>query len=164
MTLTNFNVWVVLQLGIDVFLVGLFVYGIVKIRSLNLPYDIGKLLDHVQNLLQDADRLAKLYQQGVEDKKRFIQTVDARTTDRIRELDAAMRQSAGLLKQGLVQEEKRQSAACGRELEERIAAMDEAGNDLETIAAALSLPREKVKLVLKLKGRRPAAAVPAKND
>ena len=61
MTLTNFNVWVVLQLGIDVFLVGLFVYGIVKIRSLNLPDDIGKLLDHVQNLLQDANRMAKLY-------------------------------------------------------------------------------------------------------
>jgi hypothetical protein len=160
--------WLVLQLLLDLLLVGLGLHFIRSRRGAlnNSPPKKAaeRLMGLLEPLLVEADRTARAFDAQLQEKNRLIQQINERLDSRIISLNLLLNRA--------------DACGCGTsaktphvyDQQEEIIALDRAGMDAETISSRLSLPRGEVDLVLDLhhkllevrqdppEGRRPTPA------
>ena len=140
--------WLVLQLLLDLLLVGL---GLHFIRSRRDTLNSSppkkaaeRLMGLLEPLLVEADKTARAFDAQLQEKNRLIQQINERLDSRIISLNLLLNRA--------------DACGCGTsaktphvyDQQEEIIALDRAGMDAETISSRLSLPRGEVDLVLDL--------------
>jgi len=140
--------WLVLQLLMDLLLVGLVLYYVRILRS--DPHGslskaaAERLMGLLEPLLVEADKTARAFDAQLQEKNRLIQQISERLDSRIISLNLLLNRAD----------------ACGRmgtthtphvyDQQQEIIALDRAGVDADAISSRLSLPRGEVDLVLDL--------------
>lgn len=140
--------WLVLQLLLDLLLVGL---GFYFIRNRHADHHSApsqeaaeRLMGLLEPLLVEADKTARAFDTQLQEKNRLIQQIGERLDSRIISLNLLLNRAD----------------ACGRmgtthtphvyDQQQEIIALDRAGVDADAISSRLSLPRGEVDLVLDL--------------
>jgi hypothetical protein len=140
--------WLVLQLLLDLLLVGLGFYFIrsrhANLRSTPSQQAAEHLMGLLEPLLVEADKTARAFDAQLQEKNRLIQQISERLDSRIISLNLLLNRAD----------------ACGSgtpaktphvyDQQKEIITLDRAGLDAETISSRLSLPRGEVDLVLDL--------------
>jgi hypothetical protein len=140
--------WLVLQLLLDLLLVGLGLYFI-RSRHANFNHTPSQqaaehLMGLLEPLLVEADKTARAFDAQLQEKNRLIQQISERLDSRIISLNLLLNRA--------------DACGCGTpaktphvyDQQKEIIALDHAGMDAETISSRLSLPRGEVDLVLDL--------------
>ena len=140
--------WLVLQLLLDLVLVGL---GFYFIRNRHADHHSApsqeaaeRLMGLLEPLLVEADKTARAFDTQLQEKNRLIQQIGERLDSRIISLNLLLNRA--------------DACGCGTpantphvyDQQKEIIALDRAGVDAESISSRLSLPRGEVDLVLDL--------------
>jgi hypothetical protein len=140
--------WLVLQLLMDLLLVGLALYFVRSLRSdpsgSVSQQAAERLMGLLEPLLVEADKTARAFDAQLQEKNRLIQALNERLDSRIISLNLLLNRAD----------------ACGRpdsaqpphvyDQQQEIIALDRTGIDADSISRRLSLPRGEVDLVLDL--------------
>jgi F0F1-type ATP synthase membrane subunit b/b' len=124
---------------IDVFIVIVFFVLIWKLKHFTVEDTLRQKIDTMESLLGEADQLSKNLLNTLEEKHQIVIQMDEKFEQRIARLDkltTRAEQTAGSL-ETLTQDQQ-------------IHQLHQKGMDSETIAQKLSIPREKVTLVLNM--------------
>ncbi|MFO7495549.1 MAG: hypothetical protein R6X05_07945 [Desulfobacterales bacterium] len=140
--------WLVLQLLMDLLLVGLALYFVRNLRSDTHGSVSQKAAERLMGLLEpllvEADKTARAFDAQLQEKNRLIQQISERLDSRIISLNLLLNRAD----------------ACGcmdptqtphvYDQQQEIIALDRTGMDADGISSRLSLPRGEVDLVLDL--------------
>jgi F0F1-type ATP synthase membrane subunit b/b' len=124
---------------IDVFIVVVFFVLIWKLKHFNVEDTLKQKIEILESLLGEADQLSKHLLNTLEDKHQILSQMDEKFEQRIKHLarlTAQVENTAGSL----------ETLAQDRQIHQ----LCQKGMDPEMIAQKLSIPREKVSLVLNM--------------
>jgi F0F1-type ATP synthase membrane subunit b/b' len=124
---------------IDVFIVIVFFVLIWKLKHFHVEDTLNQKIDSLESLLEDADQLSKHLLSTLAEKHQILTQMDEKFEQRIEQLGrltARAEQTAGSLETVTRDQEIHQ--------------LHQKGMDPEMIAQKLSIPREKVSLVLNM--------------
>ena len=151
MSLIDLKALIFAQICIDIVVIVLFVLFFKRFRGVDDKGSLGKGVETVSSLLSDADRLAVELKKQLHEKKLLINQLNEQLDQSVMSLRAAHRRSEYLLA-----EHRRVSSPPGVSPDsddsgKRVVKMAQKGCDVESIADSLSIPREKVKLLLDMR-------------
>lgn len=144
--------WLVLQLLMDLLLVGLLLYFIRNLRSgarsNGSKAAAERLMGMLEPLLVEADKTARAFDVQLQEKNRLIQQIGERLDSRIISLNLLLNRAEAYGRAAPAKPSQKRPHVYDQQKE--IIALSAKGMDAGAIAGRLSLPRGEVDLVLDL--------------
>jgi len=151
-TITEFQLLMFAQIGIDIIIVVFFILFIRRLRYSNRGKSSDKTVRMLESLLADADKIAQQFKVQLEEKHHLIRRLNEQLDKRIASLNGFLQRADALLSSYAHQAADAECNPLSLNSHERqIIALAGEGYALEEIAKRLSIPEEEVKLVLDLK-------------
>jgi ATP/maltotriose-dependent transcriptional regulator MalT len=151
-TITEFQLLMFAQIGIDIIIVVVFILFIRRLRSFNRGKSSDKTVRMLESLLTDADKIAQQFKVQLEEKHHLIRSLNEQLDKRIASLNGFLQRSDALLSSYAHQAgDAEYNPLSLSSQEKQIIALAGKGYALEKIAKKLTIPEEEVKLVLDLK-------------
>jgi hypothetical protein len=139
------------QMGIDVVIIIVFILLIKKTGFFKKDSSLNKSLKLYESMLSDASRISEQFKDQLEEKKQMIKMINQHLEERIKSLNIILNKSDSLLFQNR-QHDVMDSGSFDYQKKE-ILELEKKGHSSEQIADILSIPREKVMLVLDIKNK-----------
>jgi len=137
------------QMGIDVVIIIVFILLIKKTKFLKKDSSLNKGLKMYESMLSDASRISEQFKEQLEEKKHMIKMLNQHLEKRITSLNVMLNRTDALLFHNR-QYDNMDSGSFDNQ-EKEILKLEKQGHSSEQIADILSIPREKVMLVLDIK-------------
>lgn len=154
MLLESVEVWVAVQIGIDLCLIILFVVAIRQIRAFRDGFGESSMED-IQNtirpVLEDAKELSKRFDVQLKEKQDIIRRLNISLDDRIIGLNLLLQRTETYMEEKKVTQGHRHSVQDVHQLQQDVIRLSEKGMSAKTIASNLGIARGEVDLVLDLK-------------
>jgi hypothetical protein len=152
MPVIDVQVLIFAQIGIDIAIVILFLFMIRRFRHNNRAKAFHKAVTILESLLTDADKLARQFDDQLEEKHRLIKKLNEQLDSRINGLTMLLQRTDTMLSSPLqgVADSQGTLHSLNTQAQE-IMGLAKSGYGLEEIAEKLSIPKEEVKLILDLR-------------
>jgi len=137
------------QIGIDLVIIIVFILLIKKTSFFKRDSSLNKGLKLYESMLSDASRISEQFKEQLEEKKYMIKMLNQHLEKRITSLNVMLNRTDALLFHNR-QYDNMDSGSFDNQKKE-ILQLEKQGHSLEQIADILSIPREKVMLVLDIK-------------
>lgn len=137
------------QIGIDVVIIIVFILLIKKTSFFKRDSSLNKGLKLYESMLSDASRISEQFKEQLEEKKHMIKMLNQHLEKRITSLNVMLNRTDALLFHNR-QYDNMDSGSFDNQKKE-ILKLEKQGHSSEQIADILSIPREKVMLVLDIK-------------
>ena len=152
MSFIDLKFLILAQMGIDIAIIAVFIFLIMRFRSLKINQSLIKGVQLFDSLLSDADRLSGDFEAQLEEKQKLIRHLNEQLDKRIFGLNILLNRADALMGSAEVSEARNPSPHGTRSGQENeIIKLAEEGHDPDKISQMLSLPKGEVKLVLDLK-------------
>lgn len=152
MAQTNINFWMLFQLIVDFFLVGLIIFLIKRMKS-GLLKEAAKetslqLMGMIEPLIKETETVAKAFEAQLKEKKHIVNRLNEELDSRIISLNMLLNRA-----KACTDDNSGKVAATGQvyKQQEAILKLYAEKYDPETIAKKLSMPKGEVELVIDLK-------------
>ena len=140
---------IITQIGIDLVIIIVFILLIKKTSFFKRDSSLNKGLKLYESMLSDASRISEQFKEQLEEKKYMIKMLNQHLEKRITSLNVMLNRTDALLFHNR-QYDNMDSGSFDNQKKE-ILQLEKQGHSLEQIADILSIPREKVMLVLDIK-------------
>lgn len=149
MEFINLKFLILTQIGIDLVIIIVFILLIKKTSFFKRDSSLNKGLKLYESMLSDASRISEQFKEQLEEKKYMIKMLNQHLEKRITSLNVMLNRTDALLFHNR-QYDNMDSGSFDNQKKE-ILQLEKQGHSLEQIADILSIPREKVMLVLDIK-------------
>lgn len=152
MSFLELNFLVLAQIGIDVTIVIVFIFLIMRLKYINKGKSFHKLAKTFGSLLTDADKMSRQFKEQLEEKHRLIKRLNEQLDKRIISLNVLLNRADVLLSShGKEAPDTNNKLISLDNQQTEIIQLAKEGHKVEKIAHMLSIPEEEVKLILDLK-------------
>lgn len=148
MAFTELKYLIFTQIVIDIAIIVVFILLIKKLQLFNQNSALNDGLTIFESVLTDADNMAAQFKAQLAEKNHLINKLNNELEKKIMSINVLLNRADVLLSDQTQNSEE--SALLGSQQEE-IIKLAQAGQDLESIAERLSIPKGEVMLVLNLK-------------
>ena len=149
MEFINLKFLILTQIGIDLVIIIVFILLIKKTSFFKRDSSLNKGLKLYESMLSDASRISEQFKEQLEEKKYMIKMLNQHLEKRITSLNVMLNRTDALLFHNR-QYDNMDSGSFDNQKKE-ILQLEKQGHSLEQIADILSIPREKVMLILDIK-------------
>ncbi|MGD2028817.1 MAG: hypothetical protein PVG86_02675 [Desulfobacterales bacterium] len=149
MEFIDLKILILTQMAIDVVIIIVFIVLIKKIRFFKRDSSLNKGLKLYESMLTDARRISEQFKEQLEEKKHVIKIMNQHLEKRITSLNVMLNRTDALLFHNK-QYDNMDSISFDTQ-EKEILKLEKQGHSSAQIADILSIPREKVMLVLDIK-------------
>ena len=149
MEFIDLKILIVTQMAIDVVIIIVFIVLIKKSRFFKRDSSLNKGLKLYESMLTDARRISEQFKEQLEEKKHMIKMLNQHLEKRITSLNVMLNRTDALLFHNKQYDNVDRSSFDTQEKE--ILKLEKQGHSSDQIADILSIPREKVMLVLDIK-------------
>jgi hypothetical protein len=153
MSFIDLKFLILAQIGIDIAIIAVFIFLIMRFRSLRINQSLNRGVQLFDSLLTDADRLSGDFRVQLEEKQQLIRSLNEQLDRRILSLNILLSRADALLGSESSEARDLTSHRSPSGQEKEIIKLAEEGHDPNRIAQLLSLSKGEVKLVLDLKTR-----------
>ena len=151
MEFIDLKILIISQMGIDILIIIVFIILIKKTSLFKRDSSLNKGLKLYESMLSDASRISEQFKEQLEEKKHMIKMINQHLEERITSLNIMLKKTDALLFQNR-QHDSMDSVSFDYQKKE-ILKLEKKGHSSEQIADILSIPREKVMLVLDIKNK-----------
>ena len=139
------------QIGMDIILVGAFIFLIVRLKSPHKDNAFDKVAKIFKSLLMNANKIAGQFKEQLEEKHLIITRLNEQLDKRIISLNVLLNRADILLSQHRHKAEVNDELVSLDSQQTEIIGLAKEGRQPEEISTLLSIPEGEVKLVLDLK-------------
>ena len=152
MPVTDLQVLIFAQIGIDIAIIVLFLIVVRRFRHNSRAKTFDKGVTILESLLTDADKLAQQFNDQLEEKHRLIKKLNEQLDSRINGLTMLLQRADTILSSPLQGPADSHGTLHSLNTQaQEIMGLANSGCRLEEIAERLSIPKEEVKLILDLR-------------
>ena len=152
MSLVGLKFLILVQIGMDIAIILVFIFLIKKFRDLNNGKSFDNEVQIFESLITDANKVAQQFKEQLKEKHHLIQSLDGQLEKRIVSLNVLLNRADVLLSsQGNEVPGGNDTNDSLSSQKTKILALAKKGHRVEEIASILSVPKGGVKLVLDLK-------------
>ena len=148
-----------LQLGFEVVILVLFFVILYRLRRENRNEPVDERLQNYQALLADADKMTKQFDEQLAEKKRLIKELNTKLDEKAMSMAVLLKRAEAIGSNPAVERIGGVKPTNLSRREEDVLRLAAEGHGTRDIAGRLSIPKEEVKLVLKLQNKSNAISV-----
>ena len=155
--LGSIEIWVAVQIAIDLCLIILFLLAIRQFRAFGEKYKVSEI-EEVRNIMQpileDAKHLAKQFETQLKEKQKIVRNLNDSLDNRIISLNMMLKRAESCLDSGgHMHENSFPSGKDADRLQQEVITLSEKGMSPKSIAENLGIGKGEVDLVLDLKSK-----------
>lgn len=150
MTLAGMKLLMISQVALEIIILIFFVVIVYRLRRENRKELMDHRLRTYQALLADADKMTRQFDRQLAEKKRLIKTLNTKLEEKAVNMSVLLNRAESIGATAMIHTDHAGEPRVLSRRERDVMRLAAKGHGPQDIAGALSIPKEEVKLVLKL--------------